>query len=149
MEVLKEARESVANERSAAAVRRLEQIYETLCAYGVEQYVSFDLGMLSKYHYYTGVIMRAYTYGVGDAVMTGGRYDKLLGHFGRERPAVGFMVVIDSLMAALSRQNAGKAAKAGAAVITYRPDTFVQAVAQARERRQAGEWIELIPEAAE
>lgn len=149
MEVLKEARESVKNERSIAAVRRLEQIYETLCAYGVEQYVSFDLGMLSKYHYYTGVIMRAYTYGAGDAVMTGGRYDKLLGYFGRERPAVGFMVVVDSLMSALSRQKAGTSVKARAAVIPYRPDTFAQAVAEAKARRQAGEWIELIPEAAE
>ena len=40
-----------------------------LCEYGVEKYISFDLGMLSKYNYYTGVIFKAYAYGVGDAIL--------------------------------------------------------------------------------
>ena len=34
--------------------------------------------MLSKYQYYTGVVFKAYTYGIGDAVVKGGRYDNLL-----------------------------------------------------------------------
>ncbi|MFR3755581.1 MAG: ATP phosphoribosyltransferase regulatory subunit [Enterocloster sp.] len=32
------------------------------------------LGMLSRYHYYTGIIFKAYTYGTGDYIVTGGRY---------------------------------------------------------------------------
>ena len=56
-------------------------IRDRLKAYGVEKYISFDLGMLSKYHYYTGVIFKAFSYGVGDAIVKGGRYDKLLGCF--------------------------------------------------------------------
>ena len=50
---LKKARECVHNSRSLAAIQRLEAIYQVLKLYGVEEYVSFDLGMLSKYHYYT------------------------------------------------------------------------------------------------
>ncbi len=47
-------------------------------------YVSFDLGLLNQYNYYTGVIFKGYTYGVGDAIVTGGRYDKLLPILGKK-----------------------------------------------------------------
>ena len=146
VEILQEAGKAVTNERAVAAIRRLEQIYDALCAYGVEKYVSFDLGMLSKYRYYTGVIMKAYTYGVGDAIVTGGRYDSLLGYFGRTRPAIGFMISIDALMEALSRQGIKVDIQQQVSVMTYRPDTFEDAVKEAARRRAAGEWIELIPE---
>jgi len=33
------------------------------------------------------VIFKGYTYGVGDAIVTGGRYDKLLSYFGKNAPA--------------------------------------------------------------
>jgi histidyl-tRNA synthetase len=35
----------------------------------------------------------------------GGRYDKLLSHFGKDAAAIGFAIVVDQLMAALSRQD--------------------------------------------
>ena len=95
----------MSNERSLQAVERLEELYRVLCEYGVERYVSFDLGLLSKYHYYTGVIFKAYTYGVGDAVAKGGRYDNLLKYFGKEAPAIGFVIVVDDLLEALARQK--------------------------------------------
>ena len=146
VEILKEAGESVTNKRALAALERLEQIWQALCVYGVEKYVSFDLGMLSKYHYYTGVILKAYTYGTGDAIVTGGRYDSLLGYFGREKPAIGFMIAIDSLMEALSRQQVPVLTRQQTSTITYKPETFEQAVAEARRRREEGEYVELIPE---
>ena len=68
-EALEQAKLLVHNERSLNAVKRLEALYQVLCCYGAEKYVSFDLGMLSKYNYYTGVIFKAYTYGVGDAIV--------------------------------------------------------------------------------
>ena len=46
--------------------------------YGYEKYVSFDLGMVNHFDYYTGIIFRGYTYGTGDAIGKGGRYDNLL-----------------------------------------------------------------------
>lgn len=104
-EALQRAKELVSNERSLQAVERLEELYRVLCEYGVERYVSFDLGLLSKYHYYTGVIFKAYTYGVGDAVAKGGRYDNLLKYFGKEAPAIGFVIVVDDLLEALARQK--------------------------------------------
>ena len=146
VEILEEAKESVTNARAIAAIERLEKIYRVLCIYGVEKYVSFDLGMLSKYNYYTGVIMKAYTYGVGDAIVTGGRYDGLLGYFGKSKPAIGFMIIIDSLIAAISRQKLDISTEKQATVITYRPETFEAALGKAKEIRNAGGIAELIPE---
>lgn len=105
MNSLDEAKALVKNPRSLAAIERLERLDEVLRLYGVEEYVSYDLGMLSKYNYYTGVIFKAYTYGLGNAVVTGGRYDNLLGRFGKDAPAVGFAIVVDDIMEALARQR--------------------------------------------
>ena len=88
-------------------MERLQEIYEGLKKKGYEKYVTFDLSMLSKYNYYTGIIFHAYSYGYGEPIAKGGRYDNLLSHFGRELPAVGFAIVVDQLQRAL-RNDAGK-----------------------------------------
>lgn len=99
------AKTMTANTRALKAIERLEHIQEILDNYGVGDYVSYDLAMLSKYSYYTGIIFKAYTYGTGEYIVTGGRYDKLLVQFGKDAAAVGFALVIDQLLTALSRQN--------------------------------------------
>ncbi len=145
-DALEQAKALVHNERSMEAVRRLEELYEVLCCYGVEKYVSFDLGMLSKYHYYTGVIFKAYTYGVGDAIVKGGRYDTLLGRFGKDAPAIGFMVVIDDLMAALERQGIGTEVPEGAERMEYAPDTYRKVLEEARKLRAEGKRVVMVPQ---
>lgn len=131
--------------RSKQAVERLEKLYGVLCLYGVEKYISFDLGMLSKYNYYTGVIYKAYTYGVGDALVKGGRYDTLLGRFGKEAPAIGFVVVMDDLMAALGRQNIAVETGGAAKVVEYTPERYGEALQQAKELRRLGQKVVLRP----
>lgn len=105
LEQMQEAKKLTANPGALAAIERLEKVHSILESRGLESYVSYDLGMLSKYQYYTGIIFKAYTYGTGDYIVTGGRYDKLLVQFGKDTPAVGFVIVVDQLMAALSRQQ--------------------------------------------
>jgi len=99
------ARTMTDNARALRAIDRLERVQEILDIYGLGDYVSYDLGMLSKYTYYTGIIFKAYTYGTGEYLVTGGRYDKLLVQFGKDAAAVGFAIVVDRLMLALSRQK--------------------------------------------
>lgn len=135
----------VHNGHSLGAVERLEKLYKVLCLYGVEKYVSFDLGMLSKYNYYTGVIYKVYTYGVGDALVKGGRYDTLLGRFGKDAPAIGFMVVIDDLMAALERQNIQVITPKGAEIVTYTEADYGKALAAVRQLRAEGKKAVLCP----
>ena len=104
-EVIERAKSLTGNEEAREALDRLKQIYEGLKELSLENYVSFDLGMLSKYNYYTGIIVQAYSYGYGEPIVKGGRYDTLLPHFGRELPAVGFAIVIDQLMRAVERSE--------------------------------------------
>ncbi len=149
MTSLSEAKDLVHNKRSLAAIERLEQLYEVLKLYGVEEYVSFDLGMLNKYNYYTGVIFKAYTYGVGDAVVKGGRYDNLLNQFGKEAPAIGFMITIDELIEALDRQRVEIELPAPKQKLFYHPadkTDFETKLAQARKLRAKGISVELIRE---
>jgi ATP phosphoribosyltransferase regulatory subunit len=145
-EVLDRALENITNERSAAAVTRLREVYDVLCRYGVERYASFDLGMLSQYNYYTGVIFKAYTYGVGDAIAKGGRYDRLLCQFGKDAPAIGFVIVIDDLMNAMSRQNIEVALPEQIKKITYDRDSFAERLRQAQRMRMDGARVALVPD---
>ncbi len=105
VEILDKAADAGDNETSKKAVKRLKSLYKTLKLYDVEKYVSFDLGLLSKYNYYTGIVFKGYTYGVGDSIVKGGRYDNLLSRFGKDAPAVGFVILVDDLMNAMSTQN--------------------------------------------
>ena len=141
---LTDARAMVSNERSLAAIERLEKLHKVLQIYGVADYISFDLGMLSKYKYYTGVIFKAYTYGVGDAIVKGGRYDRLLHQFGKEAPAIGFCMVIDSILEALSRQKVVLPEPEPVRVITYLPDNFEEKLAEVQALRTAGHAAVLI-----
>ena len=144
MNSLSEAKKLVTNERSIRAIERLEQLREVLKLYGVDQYVSFDLGMLSKYHYYTGIIFKAYTYGIGNALVKGGRYDNLLNQFGKDAPAVGFVIVIDDLLEALSRQKVDIPLSAEKQKIHYTESDFSEKLAQAMVLRRQGIAVELV-----
>ena len=105
VEQIAEAGKLIQNEKAIQAMERLQQVYQVLCCYGLEQYVSFDLGMVGSYRYYNGMIFKGYTYGSGRPIVSGGRYDNLMEQFGRKAQAVGFAIVVDSVMAALSRQK--------------------------------------------
>ncbi|MEE1313531.1 MAG: ATP phosphoribosyltransferase regulatory subunit [Lachnospiraceae bacterium] len=104
-EILDVAKHLTYNSTARHAVEHLESVYRILSVYGYEKYVSFDLGMLNKYNYYTGIIFKGYTYGTGDAVIKGGRYDNLLGQYGKKAPSVGFAVNVDELMLAMTSQK--------------------------------------------
>lgn len=105
VDVLKQAEEIAPGTKARKAINRLLGIYDILEVYGVEEYVTFDLSMSGTYGYYTGIIFRGYTFGTGDAIVKGGRYDHLLEKFGKECPSIGFAIVIDEIMNALSRQK--------------------------------------------
>ena len=105
VDILDRAEKFAVNGEAAEAICRLKEIYAILKCYGITKYISFDLSMLSRYNYYTGIFFRGYTFGSGDAVVKGGRYDNLLKHFGKDAPSIGFVMVVDQLLAALSRQN--------------------------------------------
>ena len=143
-EKLSEAKVLARNSRSLEAINRLEQVYEILKACHLEQYVSFELGMLGKYKYYTGVIFKAYTYGTGEMVVTGGRYDSLLQQFGKQAASIGFAINIDQLITALSRQKLLPEKQAEGIFLLYQPEVQMDAVLFAANYQKQGITVELI-----
>lgn len=142
-EILDRALEAADNPRSQRAIERLKQVYELLKIYGVDKYISFDLAMVSKYNYYTGVIFNAYTYQAGSAIAKGGRYDNLLEKFGKPAPATGFVVMIDDLMTALTRQKICPEPENKNLLLLY-TDDFGGAVAKAKAYREQGYAVVLM-----
>ena len=116
-----------------AVLDRLASVYQVICAYGYEDYVTFDLGMLNNTMITIQALFSvAILYGTGDALVKGGRYDHLVGQFGKDSPAVGFALVIDQLMAALSRQKIRIPLDHDAVLILYDEESFAAAVKEAK-----------------
>ena len=103
--MLSELSSSAGNEISKNAIERLSKLFELLKIRGYEKYVSFDLGMLSKYQYYTGIVFKAFALGAGSPIAMGGRYDSLLSYFGKDAAAVGFVILPDEVEKLLERQG--------------------------------------------
>lgn len=101
-EVFEKAYVEGLNETSKLALDNLKRIYELLCLYGFEKYVSIDLGMLESIDYYTGSIFKCYTHGVGFPICAGGRYDNLMSKFGTPKGAVGAAIGINRLISVLA-----------------------------------------------
>jgi ATP phosphoribosyltransferase regulatory subunit len=89
----------------AEAVAGLRGVYELL-APEVAERVIFDLGLAHDLGYYTGAVFEVYDPALGEPLGRGGRYDDLLGRFGRPLPAVGFALGIDRLHIALTGEEA-------------------------------------------
>ena len=105
IEILQRAKQLTDNEMARDAIEHLQKLHEILKLFGVDRYVTYDLGMVNKLRYYTGVMFQAFTYGTGEFTAGGGRYDKLIAQFGKEKPSIGFSITVDYLMIALDRQK--------------------------------------------
>ena len=91
--------------------------------------------MTVTYGYYTGIVFRGYTYGTGDAVVKGGRYDHLIEKFGKKSPSIGFAIVIDELVSALTRQKIR---------IIYAEGRQLEAIRLAKDFRRKAKNAELL-----
>ena len=143
LEEIQAAREFTKNPRALRAIDRLEEVNRILEYYDLSEYVSYDLGMLSQYQYYTEIIFKAYTYGTGDYIVNGGRYDKLLIQFGKDAPAVGFGISVDDLMLALSRQKIDTPVRVVNTMILFEPESREQAIQLAKHFRDTSMPVQL------
>ena len=142
---LKRAKEAAASyPRILAAIHNLEELHKVLEVYGIQKYISFELGIISSYQYYTGIIFSGYTFGSGEPIVKGGRYDKLLTYYGKTSASIGFAIVIDQLMAALSRQKINITIETNGELIVYTKAAQAKAILSAKEKRAAGTPVETI-----
>jgi ATP phosphoribosyltransferase regulatory subunit len=100
-EVLEKAAATVHNERSGQALANLRQVLAVLETYGLEEYVTFDLGELRGLDYHSGITFQGFLPGLGRAVCQGGRYDHLTARYGYPAAATGFAFDLLNLLTAL------------------------------------------------
>ena len=81
----------------AAPLERLAQVYQLLCAAGHRESLLLDLGEFRGFDYYDGVVFDVFAEGMGAELGGGGRYDHLIGRFGRQLPSTGFGLDVDRL----------------------------------------------------
>lgn len=106
LDILKDAQEIVDNEDSKEAVNNLRKIYNYLEGYGFADYVTFDLGLIRGFDYYTGLVFEGFTEKLGYTICGGGRYDNLLKKYsGIKIPAIGFAIGLERVRLALKRQG--------------------------------------------
>lgn len=137
-------KERTGSRKVVRALDRLGKVNDILKIYGFSDYITVDFSMISQYSYYTGVIFRAYTYGSGEALATGGRYDGLVAQFGKDAAAIGVAIVVDQLMLALTRQNLFEECTLGGTILLYPQDFRQQAVQLSGEYRRQGQSIQML-----
>ena len=87
------------------ATSRLRSTFALLQERGVADRVRLDLGLLRDLGYYTGAIVEVYDPALGHILGGGGRYDELMGRFGRPLPAVGFALYLERLHIAQAEEE--------------------------------------------
>jgi ATP phosphoribosyltransferase regulatory subunit len=131
--VLREARRlAVARD----ALERLEAIVSELASLGLEERIRLDLSEVRDFDYYTGLVFEIHAEGAGLELGGGGRYDSLLGRFGREMPAVGLYLSLDRISELLARRDVPAPEPKAAVVGTLR---------EALRARERGETVRMKP----
>lgn len=142
IEVLDKASDIYANDKITGILYNLRKVFDRLSRLGYEGKISVDLGIVSHTDYYTGIVFKGYLSEVGQSVLKGGRYDNLIGSFGKELPAVGFGVNVDSVARHLERIGANPASKPVDAVIFGEKGYVVLAMAHAQKLVREGKKVE-------
>ena len=90
----------------ADAAENLSAVHELLAERGMADRLIFDLGLVRELGYYTGAVFELYDPAVGFAIGGGGRYDELVGRFGRPLPACGVALDLERVhMAATAEER--------------------------------------------
>lgn len=143
--ILEEAKVLAFNEELKANLEYLENLYSELDILGYGNKVTFDLGMVPRLNYYTGIIFRGYGEGVGNTVLRGGRYDNLITIGEEYIPAIGFSLdinsVIENVKISEKINTIDKSCK-----IYYSSKYRIEAIRKSEQLRQEGKIVELIPD---
>lgn len=79
---------------SVESWRELRQIVQLL-----KGRVALDFSLGNDMKYYSGLVFKGYVQGIPSHILSGGQYDRLLGHMGKKARAIGFAVYLNQLEA--------------------------------------------------
>jgi ATP phosphoribosyltransferase regulatory subunit len=141
--LLEDMRQQVLSPRCRNALDNLRAIYELAEAYGVAQYLSFDLGLTRSLDYYTGMLFEGYAAGMGYSLIGGGRYDNMMQRFGKPCPATGFALGIDRIALTLERQGKQLAKEPETVFVAYGSGKAAEGIRTACSLRKEGKRVKL------
>ena len=95
------------------ALAQLREAWDRITAAGLGDHLLLDLGEVRRMEYYTGLVFDIYATGLGEEVGGGGRYDHLIGRFGRDVPSTGFAFDVDRLLQLRALQSGAGAGLSG------------------------------------
>ncbi|WP_124098760.1 ATP phosphoribosyltransferase regulatory subunit [Ruminococcus sp. Marseille-P6503] len=142
VEVFEKAAEIYTDDKITGILYNLKEVYNRLLNLGYEGRISVDLGIVSHTDYYTGIVFKGYLSEVGQSVLKGGRYDKLLGEFGNDCPAVGFGINVDDVARHIEKIGGAPRLKTADAVVYGEKGYVVEAVAYAQKLVREGLTVE-------
>ena len=88
---------ALGNKKATDILSQIKYIIDIFTEAGYGDMLLIDLGIVQKIEYYTGIVFRGYVSGIGEAVLSGGRYDSLLETFGSDLSACGFGLNVSAL----------------------------------------------------
>lgn len=141
-EVIDKAAELFTDDNISQILDYLREVFNRLSSLGYDGKISIDLGIVSHTDYYTGIVFKGYLTGVGQSVLKGGRYDKLIGEFGKPCPAVGFGVNCDLVAQHILKTDAAPELKVPDCIVYGEKGCVVEAIAFGQELVRKGMTIE-------
>ena len=104
LEIIEKAKTIDLGDEGQKSLDYLKELYVLLVDAGLSDKIVIDLSLVNRTNYYTGIIFKFYTRGVGFPIAAGGRYDNLMGEFGAPKGAVGCALGINRIMQVYSAQ---------------------------------------------
>ncbi|WP_446899397.1 ATP phosphoribosyltransferase regulatory subunit [Clostridium sp. LBM24168] len=142
IEILDRAKSMTDNIEAIESIDNLRKVYMAVCDAGYEKHISVDLGMIQNIDYYTGIIFRGYAQGVGDSILSGGRYDNLASQFGDDECATGLAIDVNNIMKVIGSVDKYRMHKRKI-LIYYNDGNYKNAYAMAEKLRKEGAVVEL------
>lgn len=128
------------NDLGKDAVTELQQLWEIISDFELDEKVGFDLTLVSHMSYYTGIVFEVYAGNVGFPIGNGGRYDLLLQKFGKQAGATGFAIRMDRLLEAIEGNDEEFEY---ASCVLFSPERRREAYEYAQKQRRLGNKVVL------
>ena len=96
-EVFEKAEQIIKSKKAQQAIEYLKSLYQMLQSLNLGDKLSLDLGLVQRNEYYSGIVFSGYIHGYGDAVLSGGRYDKIFDKTDMPMGAAGFAININHI----------------------------------------------------
>lgn len=141
-EILDRAKGFAISNEIISSINYLEKLADSLEALGYKDKISFDLGMVPRLDYYSGIIFKGYADGAGATVLSGGRYDNLMNTFGKDMPAIGFSINLDNVAGVIEQNNLKEVE---VIKVYYDKKDEINVMKKAMVLREEGKIVELCP----